>query len=129
MWRGVGHMAHDKWMARRRVDRANQRGGGGWLTHGSQGKVDWKMTKPENGPRWLNIERLRRAELFKHRRSGRVDPGRRKLHLRFRTPPFHLKVERRGGSGMVFITINLGTLIRAVGEVHPRFRTPLTPPA
>jgi hypothetical protein len=26
MWRGVGHMAHDKWMARRRVDHADQRG-------------------------------------------------------------------------------------------------------
>jgi hypothetical protein len=26
MWRGVGHMAHDKWMTRRRVDHADQRG-------------------------------------------------------------------------------------------------------
>jgi hypothetical protein len=43
-------------------------------------------------------------------------------------PPFRLKVERQGGSGMVFITIDPGVLIWTVGEVHPRFRTP-PPPA
>jgi hypothetical protein len=34
-----------------------------------------------------------------------------KLHMRFRTPPLRLKVERWGGSGMVFIAIDPGALI------------------
>jgi hypothetical protein len=35
------------------------------------------------------------------------------------TPPLCLKVERRGGSRMVFIAIDPGALIWAAGEVRP----------
>jgi hypothetical protein len=62
-----GLVASNEWMMRRREDHADERGGGGKMTHGSRGKVDWNMTRQGSGPRWLNMERLRRAGLFKHR--------------------------------------------------------------
>jgi hypothetical protein len=43
-------------------------------------------------------------------------------------PPLRLKVERQGGSGITFIAIDPGTLIRTVEEMRPRFRTPPPPP-
>jgi hypothetical protein len=39
-------------------------------------------------------------------------------------PPLRLKVERKGGSRIAFIVVDPGTLIWAVEEVRPRFRTP-----
>jgi hypothetical protein len=39
-------------------------------------------------------------------------------------PPLCLKVERQGGSGISLSAVDLGALISAVEEVHPRFRTP-----
>jgi hypothetical protein len=34
-----------------------------------------------------------------------------KLLMGFRTPPLRLKVDRQGGSGMLFIVVDPGTLI------------------
>jgi hypothetical protein len=51
-----GLVASNEWMMRRREDHADERGGGGKMTHGSRGKVDWNMTRQGSGPRWLNME-------------------------------------------------------------------------
>jgi hypothetical protein len=41
-----------------------------------------------------------------------------------RTPPLRLKVERQGGSDLIFTAVDPGARIWAVGELHPRTRTP-----
>ena len=46
------------------------------------------------------------------------------LHMGARTPPLRLKVERQGGSDLIFTAVDPGTRIWAVEEFHPRTRTP-----
>jgi hypothetical protein len=46
------------------------------------------------------------------------------LHMGARTPPLRLKVERQGGSDLIFTAVDPGARIWAVGELHPRTRTP-----
>jgi hypothetical protein len=43
-------------------------------------------------------------------------------------PPLRLKVERQGGSGIVFIAVDPGALIWTVEEVRPAIPDPPPPP-
>jgi hypothetical protein len=84
--------------------------------------VRWKeddMTG--DGPTRVKVRVAERDEAAHEPLIGLLDRGRWKLHPRFRTPPPPLKGRKAGGggSGMVFIAVDPGALIWAVGEVRP----------
>jgi hypothetical protein len=105
-----GHMAGGEWMMRPwKEDHADQRGRGGWMTHGSRRKAGLEGDMTGEGP---TLAKHRAAENDED--PSAVDPGAKisaveKLRAQFRTPPpLRLKVERQGGSGIAFIVVDPG---------------------
>jgi hypothetical protein len=131
-------MVGGEWMMRWERDRTDQKRGDGQMS-GDEERA--KGSEPHRTVRWRTDGRMTQQEggggtLIKHRKTEDVRiacaPLIRALKSRplercvldSRPPPPHLKVERRGGSGITLRAIDPGASIVAVEEMRPRFRTP-----
>jgi hypothetical protein len=60
------HAAGNKWMVGEKgANRITKRGE--WVTHGSMGKVEGRITRQEEDPHGLNTEQLKGAGLYERR--------------------------------------------------------------
>jgi hypothetical protein len=96
------------------------------MTRGDWGQADGRMIRQKRGgPTLVNCI----AVWGTRDSTNAVDLGASivaagELHMGARTPPLRLKVERQGGSDLIFTAVDPGVRIWAVGELHPRTRTP-----